>query len=84
METLFRKRFDGPHLRDLRTVYTGDPDLRYPVYTNLGDHAEAIILKFDSSEISYEALVLYFFQMHDPTEKNRYVLPWPPTTGHFG
>jgi peptide methionine sulfoxide reductase msrA/msrB len=34
-------------------------------------HAEAIEVEFDSSRLSYEALLDYFFRMHDPTTLNR-------------
>jgi peptide methionine sulfoxide reductase msrA/msrB len=34
-------------------------------------HAEAIQVVFDSSRLSYEALLDYFFRMHDPTTLNR-------------
>jgi len=34
-------------------------------------HAEAIEVVFDSSRLSYEALLDYFFRMHDPTTLNR-------------
>lgn len=34
-------------------------------------HAEAIQVEFDSSRLSYEELLNYFFRMHDPTTLNR-------------
>ena len=34
-------------------------------------HAEAIQVEFDSARLSYEALLDYFFRMHDPTTLNR-------------
>src|SRR5213594_3990409 len=34
-------------------------------------HAEAIQVEFDSTRLSYEALLDYFFRMHDPTTLNR-------------
>lgn len=34
-------------------------------------HAEAIQIKFDTQEISYEDLLDVFFKTHDPTTKNR-------------
>jgi len=34
-------------------------------------HAEAIQVEFDSSRLSYEELLNYFFRMHDPTTPNR-------------
>jgi len=34
-------------------------------------HAEAIQVEFDSSKLSYDGLLDYFFRMHDPTTLNR-------------
>ena len=34
-------------------------------------HAEAVLLEFDSRQVSYETLVKHFFRMHDPTQLNR-------------
>ena len=34
-------------------------------------HAEAVRVKFDEDEVSYEELVNLFFKMHDPTTLNR-------------
>jgi methionine-S-sulfoxide reductase len=34
-------------------------------------HAEAVLLEFDDSKVSYEMLVRQFFRMHDPTQLNR-------------
>jgi len=34
-------------------------------------HAEAVLLEFDASKVSYETLVRQFFRMHDPTQLNR-------------
>ena len=34
-------------------------------------HAEAVEIEFDSSRLSYESLLNYFFRMHDPTTLNR-------------
>ena len=34
-------------------------------------HAEAVRVKFNEDEVSYEELVSLFFKMHDPTTHNR-------------
>src|SRR5437773_11857096 len=34
-------------------------------------HAEAIQVEFDSARLNYEALLGYFFRIHDPTTLNR-------------
>ena len=35
------------------------------------DHAEVVKLTFDSKKISYEKILEYFFEFHDPTTLNR-------------
>jgi peptide-methionine (S)-S-oxide reductase len=50
--------------------YTGG-DVRNATYQNHGTHAEAIEIDFDPAQTSYRALLEYFFQIHDPTTKNR-------------
>jgi peptide methionine sulfoxide reductase msrA/msrB len=34
-------------------------------------HAESVEIEFDSSRLSYESLLNYFYRMHDPTTLNR-------------
>ncbi len=34
-------------------------------------HAEALLIEFDSSQVTYETLCRQFFRMHDPTQLNR-------------
>jgi peptide methionine sulfoxide reductase msrA/msrB len=41
------------------------------VCTGTTGHAEAIQIVFDPTKLSYEALLGYFFRMHDPTTKNQ-------------
>ena len=40
-------------------------------YRNHGSHAEAIEIIFDPGRISYRELLECFFQIHDPTTRNR-------------
>jgi peptide methionine sulfoxide reductase msrA/msrB len=49
---------------------TSDPTYQ-EVCTGTTGHAESIEVVFDSSRLSYEALLDYFFRMHDPTTLNR-------------
>jgi peptide methionine sulfoxide reductase msrA/msrB len=41
------------------------------VCTGTTGHAESIQVEFDSTKLSYETLLDYFFRMHDPTTLNR-------------
>lgn len=50
--------------------YTGG-DVRNATYRNHGTHAEAIEIGFDPSILSYRSLLEFFFQIHDPTTRNR-------------
>jgi peptide-methionine (S)-S-oxide reductase len=50
--------------------YTGG-DVRNATYRNHGTHAEAIEITFDPVRLSYRKLLEFFFQIHDPTTKNR-------------
>lgn len=40
-------------------------------YRNHGTHAEAIEIIFDPARTSYRRMLEFFFQIHDPTTKNR-------------
>lgn len=50
--------------------YTGG-DVKNATYRNHGTHAEGIAIEFEPSIISYKSLLEFFFQIHDPTTKNR-------------
>ena len=50
--------------------YTGG-DVPNATYRNHGTHAEAIAITFDPSQLSYRKLLEYFFQIHNPTTRNR-------------
>ena len=50
--------------------YTGG-DVPNATYRNHGTHAEAIEIVFDPSKLSFRKLLEFFFQIHDPTTRNR-------------
>jgi peptide-methionine (S)-S-oxide reductase len=50
--------------------YTGG-DVKNATYRNHGTHAEGIEVVFDPSTLSYRKLLEFFFQIHDPTTRNR-------------
>jgi peptide-methionine (S)-S-oxide reductase len=50
--------------------YSGG-DVKNATYRNHGTHAEAIEIVFDPSKLTYRSLLEFFFQIHDPTTKNR-------------
>jgi peptide-methionine (S)-S-oxide reductase len=50
--------------------YTGG-NVPHATYYNHGTHAEGIEIIFDPSKISYRKLLEVFFQIHDPTTRNR-------------
>ena len=53
-----------------RVGYTGG-DVPNATYRNHGSHAEAIEITFDPAMVSYRRLLEFFFQIHDPTTRNR-------------
>jgi peptide-methionine (S)-S-oxide reductase len=67
MQDLIRKL---PGVVKTRVGYTGG-DVRNATYRNHGTHAEGIEIVFDPEIISYRRILEYFFQIHDPTTKNR-------------
>ncbi|HEY7753234.1 MAG TPA: peptide-methionine (S)-S-oxide reductase MsrA [Steroidobacteraceae bacterium] len=40
-------------------------------YRNHGNHAEAVEIIFDPAKIGFRQILEFFFQIHDPTTKNR-------------
>jgi len=67
MQDLIR-RYDG--VISTRVGYSGG-DVPNATYRNHGTHAEAIEIVFDPTKISYRRLLEFFFQIHDPTTRNR-------------
>jgi peptide-methionine (S)-S-oxide reductase len=59
-----------PGVVSTRVGYTGG-DVPNATYRNHGTHAEAIEIVFDPARISYRELLEFFFQIHDPSTKNR-------------
>lgn len=67
MEELIRQQ---PGVASTVVGYTGG-DVPNATYRNHGTHAEGIEITFDPSVMPYRKLLEYFFQIHDPTTKNR-------------
>ena len=59
-----------PGVISSRTGYSGG-DVPNATYRNHGTHAEAVEIVFDPAKISYRDLLEFFFQIHDPSTKNR-------------
>jgi len=67
VQELFR-RYDG--VLSTRVGYTGGTTPN-ATYRNHGSHAEAVEIIFDPARISYRQILEFFFQIHDPTTRNR-------------
>jgi peptide-methionine (S)-S-oxide reductase len=67
MQDLIRKR---PGVIATRVGYSGG-DVPHATYRNHGSHAEAIEIVFDPAKLTYRRLLEFFFQVHDPTTRNR-------------
>jgi len=67
VQELVRKQ---PGVVSTRVGYTGG-DVPNATYRNHGTHAEAIEIVFDPSVTSYRELLEFFFQIHDPSTRNR-------------
>src|ERR1700709_1556951 len=59
-----------PGVSATRVGYTGG-DVKNATYRNHGSHAEGIAIEFDPETLSYRKLLEFFFQIHNPTTKNR-------------
>lgn len=53
-----------------RVGYTGG-DVANATYRNHGTHAEGIEIVYDDTKTDYRTILEYFFQIHDPTTRNR-------------
>jgi peptide-methionine (S)-S-oxide reductase len=67
VQDLIRKR---PGVVSTRVGYSGG-DTPNATYRNHGTHAEAIEIVFDPEKLSYRELLEFFFQIHDPSTKDR-------------
>jgi peptide-methionine (S)-S-oxide reductase len=67
VQDLLRKR-DG--VLSTRVGYSGG-DVANATYRNHGTHAEAVEIVFDPARIGYRQLLEFFFQIHDPTTRDR-------------
>jgi len=67
MQDLIRRM---PGVVSTRVGYSGG-DVPNATYRNHGTHAEAIEIVFDPAVLSFRDLLAFFFQIHDPTTKNR-------------
>ncbi len=67
MQDLIRKL---PGVLTTRVGYSGG-DVPNATYRNHGTHAEAIEITFDPSQVSYRELLEFFFQIHDPSTRDR-------------
>lgn len=67
MQDLVRKL---PGVVSTRVGYSGG-DVANATYRNHGTHAEAIEVVFDPARLGYRELLEFFFQIHDPTTRDR-------------
>ena len=67
MQDLIRRQ---PGVVSTRVGYTGG-DVANATYRNHGTHAEAIEIVYDPAATSFRRMLEFFFQIHDPTTRNR-------------
>ena len=67
MEDLFKKQVG---VESTTAGYAGGSNDN-PTYDNHPGHAEALEIVYDASKTSFNGLLDYFFQIHDPTTLNR-------------
>ena len=59
-----------PGVISTRVGYSGG-DVPNATYRNHGSHAEAVEIVFDPTKTSFRKILEFFFQIHDPSTKNR-------------
>jgi peptide-methionine (S)-S-oxide reductase len=59
-----------PGVLSTRVGYTGG-DVASATYRHHGSHAEAIEITYDPDKTTYRDILEFFFQIHDPTTRNR-------------
>jgi peptide-methionine (S)-S-oxide reductase len=59
-----------PGVISTRVGYSGG-EVPNATYRNHGNHAEAVEIIFDPKVISFRQLLEFFFQIHDPSTRNR-------------
>jgi peptide-methionine (S)-S-oxide reductase len=67
MQDLIRRY---PGVSSTRVGYSGG-DVPDATYRNHGTHAEAIEIIFDPARLTFRRLLEFFFQIHDPTTRDR-------------
>ncbi|MGY0071550.1 peptide-methionine (S)-S-oxide reductase MsrA [Streptomyces sp. QTS137] len=67
MEELIRT---FPGVLSTRVGYSGG-DVPNATYRNHGTHAESIEITYDPAVTDYRTILEYFFQIHDPSTRNR-------------
>ena len=67
MQDLIRR---NPGVLSTRVGYSGG-DVKNATYRNHGTHAEAIEIIFDPTKTDFRTILEFFFQIHDPTTRNR-------------
>lgn len=67
MQDLIRRY---PGVLSTRVGYSGG-DVPNATYRNHGSHAEAIEIIFDPDKLGFRQILEFFFQIHDPTTRNR-------------
>jgi peptide-methionine (S)-S-oxide reductase len=67
MQQLLRRQ---PGVVSTRVGYTGG-NVPNATYRNHGNHAEGLEVIFDPAKINYRKILEFFFQIHDPTTRDR-------------